>query len=382
MGNRCLSRVLNVRSKTEFFGINTKIENMDSMRQTLLHNNKFSVKKILVFGCGSIGQRHIRNLRTIGNFEIAALRTKKGHFKSIPAELEVCEFTDIHEVVDFAPDAALICNPNSLHVETSAFVAPHVKGIFVEKPLGSITDDFIQLIKIIQANNIVFFVGNNMQFHPIAEKIHEFIQKTSTGKIINHQILNGQYLPEWHPYENYQSSYASLKGLGGGVTQTLTHEINFALSISGSVKMVVSFLPTTSILPIDVDAISDIMLLHKNDSTSQIHLDFIQKNKQRGGVISFELCSIQYDFISNKAIGIFGKKNTSVEIFNEQSYNINQTYINEMRLFLQYIDERRMRHKFDIRNAMNDMQIVEAVYRSWRTKQVIELDELIINEDI
>ena len=39
------------------------------------------VETALVIGAGSIGQRHIRNLRKIGIRIIVALRSKKGHYK-------------------------------------------------------------------------------------------------------------------------------------------------------------------------------------------------------------------------------------------------------------------------------------------------------------
>ena len=47
------------------------------------------VKKALIIGSGSIGQRHIRNLKRIGINNITTLRSKKGHYKKLPKELGV-----------------------------------------------------------------------------------------------------------------------------------------------------------------------------------------------------------------------------------------------------------------------------------------------------
>ena len=49
------------------------------------------VKTALIIGSGSIGQRHIRNLKRIGINDIIALRSKKGHYKKLPKDLQVIE---------------------------------------------------------------------------------------------------------------------------------------------------------------------------------------------------------------------------------------------------------------------------------------------------
>jgi phosphoglycerate dehydrogenase-like enzyme len=42
------------------------------------------VKTAVVVGCGSIGQRHIKNLKAIGIKTIFALRTRKGFQQDLP----------------------------------------------------------------------------------------------------------------------------------------------------------------------------------------------------------------------------------------------------------------------------------------------------------
>ena len=54
-------------------------------------------------------------------------------------------------------------------------------------------------------------VGFQYRYSPTLIKLKEIIEKNTIGNLINGQIANGEYLPYWHPYEDYRKSYASLK---------------------------------------------------------------------------------------------------------------------------------------------------------------------------
>ena len=44
-----------------------------------------------MIGCGSIGQRHVRNLRKLGITDIVAVRSRQGYFRDLPPELGIRE---------------------------------------------------------------------------------------------------------------------------------------------------------------------------------------------------------------------------------------------------------------------------------------------------
>ena len=77
-----------------------------------------NVNNVSVIGCGSIGQRHIKNLKNIGFKKISAIRTNKGHFKKLPSKLKVNEYLDWKSFLKHDSDIAIISNPSSLHLAT------------------------------------------------------------------------------------------------------------------------------------------------------------------------------------------------------------------------------------------------------------------------
>jgi spore coat polysaccharide biosynthesis protein SpsF len=336
---------------------------------------RFDPKKVVIFGSGSIGQRHISNLQKLGVSDIVAFRTKLGHHQALPQELNVKEVTDWKQVTDFKPDVAIITNPTSLHVETAIRVAPLVKGILIEKPLSNSLQGIQQLEELVQSKQVVTFVGYNLQLHPIVSSIMQQMDKDHLGKPLVFQAQVGQWLPDWHPYEDYKKGYAAQKELGGGVTLTLIHEINLAQKILGPAKKVAAFFPVSERLSLDVDTIADIMIYHEKGTVSQIHLDYIQRPNSRFGSIAFEQGRLQYDFGSFKLEERAISASDPQIIWQNKDDNWDEMYQAELELFLRYTAEGRMKHDFDLWHAQHDLHIVEAAFESAKSGRIVEIKQ-------
>src|SRR5262249_2447533 len=156
------------------------------------------------------------NLRALGYTDIAAFRTRQGHYQELPEDIKVKEVSDWKAGVDFKPDVAIIANPTSLHLETAAKILPQVKGLFIEKPLSHSMDGVQDFIETVKAKHVPAFVGYNFHFHPLFKAVAEEMDKGHLGKPLLFQCQVGQWLPDWHPYEDFQKAYYARKDLGGG----------------------------------------------------------------------------------------------------------------------------------------------------------------------
>jgi spore coat polysaccharide biosynthesis protein SpsF len=332
-----------------------------------------SVKKALIIGCGSIGQRHIRNLKSIGIDNIVALRSREGHYKELPDELGVREISSWEEVIIEKPDIAIIANPTSLHLDTTLRLLPLVKGLFVEKPLSHSMNGIEQLVAEVEKRKTVLYVGHNLMFHPIIRNIKEFIDGNELGSILNIQCQFGQWLPDWHPYEEYNNAYYSRKDLGGGVALTLSHEIHMAIDLAGDPIDVAGFVSDSDLLDLDVDVISDVMVKHKSGGTSHIHLDYIQKPQHRSGLISFERGWVSYDYNESRVIAQGPSDASPHVLWSDKTYDPNQMYIDEMNDFVEYVKEQRVKNPLDIRSAVESLKLVDALFESHETKKIVNV---------
>ena len=374
-----LDEILNyLEAHPEVVAINNEAEERYKIRWTKQSNIKlkkrFAVKSAAIFGCGSIGQRHIKNLQKLGIENICALRTRKGHFQELDKQCKVHEVDTWEDLLDFNPDVAVISNPTSMHIQTAKKIIPHVRGIYIEKPLSHSLDGVDDLLEMLNKYRVTSFVGFNLRFHPVIIKCHELIDNYTFGKPVLFQCQIGQYLPDWHPYENYQKGYYARKDLGGGVTLTMIHEIDMALSFLGQADAVSCFLNQYKQFKIEVDSISDIMIRHKSGTVSQIHLDYVQQNTNRCGILSFEHGWIKYDLINQEIIYCTAEMDKPEKVLEDFKSDSNISYLSEMKSFLDYTEQGLLRHDHDVWSSINSQKVANAALASSYNNQIIKVD--------
>ena len=362
----------------EVMGLNkhcsAKYENRFSLQSEIRLKKTRDVSKAVIVGSGSIGQRHIRNLRSLGVDSIVALRSKKGHHKILPAELNVIEVEEWEDVSKYKPDIAIISNPTSLHLEAIRKATPLVKGIFIEKPVSDSLKGMEEVLNLLDEKNVVSFVGHNLIFHPIVKALRDFMASRELGKPINIQCQVGQWLPDWHPYEDYRKAYYAREDLGGGVSRTLIHEIHLVAELAGSPVEVCSMLAKSDLLELDVDVVSNVMVRHESGCVSQIHLDYIQKPSHRSGVITFERGWVTYDFNESRVVAQGQDDQSPNIIWSDKDFDENEMYVEQTKKFIEYVEEGRMKHPFDVLSSLDSLRIVEALFESSECGKCVEVD--------
>ena len=247
---------------------------------------RHAVSRAAIIGSGSIGQRHTRNLHALGVTDIVALRTKLGQTQSLDHTLGVREVSSWEAVAEARPDIGIISNPTSLHLDAARHLAPHVRGLFIEKPLAASLDGIESLLDEIDEGRIVSFVGHNLSFHPGIRAMRDRLANGSLGAPLVFQCQAGQWLPDWHPAEDFRRAYFARADLGGGVVRTLVHEIHLAIDWLGPPTEVSCFLTPSASLRLDVEVMADLIVRHAGGAASQIHLDYLQRRIHRTGTLS------------------------------------------------------------------------------------------------
>ena len=335
---------------------------------------RYQVKRAAIIGCGSIGQRHIKNLKQLGVHDIVALRSFKGHHSALPDDLEVKELEDWQALLDFSPDIAIVSNPTALHLGMINKLLPVVKGLFIEKPLSDSMDGIKALLEKIKKNDVISYVGYNLQQHPAIKSIEELIFENDFGNPLVFQCQVGQWLPDWHPYEDYRNAYYAKKELGGGAALTLIHEVHLAHTLLGPVESVCSFQSESELLDTDVDEISSMMLKHRANAVSQIHVDFIQKPANRKGVLSFDKACIWYDLIEQEVFYRTHENSQKQVLWQDKNYDANDMYLEEMKEFITYVEEGRTRHSMDAWAAAESLDTVCSALLSSQSNCFINLE--------
>ena len=233
--------------------------------------------KILIAGLGSIGRRHFRNLIALEEKDIVLLRS---HRATLPDD-ELTGYpveTDIHEALQkHKPDAVVVANPTSLHLDVAIPAAEAGCHILLEKPVSHSLEGLDTLQKATEKSGSKILVGFQFRYHPTLNKARELIQSGVLGKVLTVHAHWGEYLPNWHPWEDYRQSYAARADLGGGVIGTLTHPLDYLRYLLGEIDALWSFNGHISLLEMDVEDIAEIGLKFASGAIGGLHVNYIQR---------------------------------------------------------------------------------------------------------
>ena len=233
--------------------------------------------KFLIAGLGSIGRRHFRNLIALGETDIVLLRTRKAtlpedELAGYPVETDIREALQKHK-----PEAVIVANPTALHLDVAIPAAGAGCHILLEKPVSDSLQRLDLLQQAAQESGSKILVGFQFRYHPTLNKARELIQSNALGRILTVHAHWGEYLPQWHPWEDYRQSYAARAELGGGVIRTLTHPLDYLRYLIGEVNALWSFNGHISSLELDVEDVAEIGLKFTNGAIGGVHLNYVQR---------------------------------------------------------------------------------------------------------
>lgn len=233
--------------------------------------------KFLIAGLGSIGRRHMRNLVALGEKDIVLFRTRKAtmpedELAGYPVETNFGEAIRKHK-----PDAVIVANPTSLHLDIAIPAAEAGCAILLEKPVSNSLERMGVLEKAAQKSGSKILVGFQFRYHPTLNKARELIEAGALGKVLTVHAHWGEYLPNWHPWEDYRQSYAARADLGGGVIVTLTHPLDYLRFLLGEVESLWSFNGHISPLEVDVEDMAEIGLKFASGAVGGVHLNYFQR---------------------------------------------------------------------------------------------------------
>ena len=233
--------------------------------------------KFLIAGLGSIGRRHFRNLIALGENDIVLLRTRKStlpddELTGFPVETEIHAALEKHK-----PDAVIVANPTAMHLDVAMPAAEAGCHILLEKPVSHSLERLDELENAAQQSGSKILVGFQFRYHPTLNKARELIQSNAIGQILTIHAHWGEYLPQWHPWEDYRRSYAARADLGGGVIVTLTHPLDYLRYLLGEVDSLWSFNGHISPLQVDVEDVAEIGLKFANGAVGGVHVNYFQR---------------------------------------------------------------------------------------------------------
>lgn len=349
--------------------------------------------KVLFCGLGGIGQRHLRNLRQLlgDQLEVHAYRVRGQRIKlhdnltvdegaDLEQDYQVQVHHDLAAALAQKPAVAFICNPNALHVPVALECVRTNVPVFMEKPLASDLEGLDELLVEVEARKLLFHVGYNFRFHPGLQRLKTLVDSGFFGRLLSVRSEIGEYLPNWHRYEDYRQMYAARADQGGGVILSQIHEMDLIYWFFGLPRSIVTHGGQLSALEVDVeDTASSLMRCDSAGGSFPIilHQDFLQRPPVRTLKIVGDAGYAEIDLLANR-LRVHDAEGGLCEQDDFPGFVRNDMFLAQARHFLDCL-ALNTRPVVSLLDGVQSLRLALAALRSLREGREVALSEVDIH---
>ncbi len=330
--------------------------------------------RALIVGLGSIGKRHLRNLRAIlPTAEITVWRQHGRSGNDIDFYPQANKFVySLEDALNTRPEIAIIANPASYHIKTGLELAHAGTSLLVEKPISNQVEAVSDLIELCTSQSLTLMTGYNLRFQPALQALQQQVREGIIGQVLCLQAEVGQYLPEWRPDSNYSQGVSAQRQLGGGVVLELSHELDYARWLMGEIATVSAQTKKLSDLAVDVEDTANIQLTFTSGAIGNLHLNMIQRDNSRTCKLIGTEGSLLWNGITSEVSLYSANTRAWQQIFATKDNDRNEMFVNELKHFLNCVTS-GSKPLVTGEDGLRILEIALAVHESSRLQKTVTI---------
>jgi len=300
--------------------------------------------KFLVVGLGSMGKRRIRNLLALNHFALAGFDPRVDRRDEASSRYGIATFDSFNMALSiFKPNVLVISTDPCLHMEYAHQAVRLGLHCFIEASVVE-GERIAELCNSLEGTNLVMVPSCTMRYYQGPTIVREIIRAGKIGKPLNLNYLTGQYLPDWHPWENIQDFYVSRRETGGA-RELVPFELTWINEIFGQPMPLACVKDKLTDIDADIDDIYHCVLRYPEGMLANLTIEVISRPKAvRELNILGSAGRLVFSADENcvRYIGVGDEKWTHINLLSgtvEKGYiNAEEPYISEMGDFLKAIN--------------------------------------------
>jgi predicted dehydrogenase len=183
----------------------------------------------------------------------------------------------------------------------------------------------------------------------------------------------GEYLPAWHPWEDYRQGYAARADLGGGVVATQCHSLDYLPWLVGKkVEAVWGLTGKISDLEVDVEDTAKIGLRFEGGALGSLHLDYDQQPPEHEFRIIGTNGTIKWN-LADGAARIYRVEKKEWEVYPlPAGWERNVMFQEQTKHFIKVV-KGEAPPSCTLEDGIRVQRLVEAVHESQRSGRIVEM---------
>ena len=197
-----------------------------------------------------MGKRRVRNMQSLGLKDIVGFDFREDRRHEAKEKYGIVTSSKLNKELLHERDVYIISTPPDQHNDCLKLALEYQKHAFVEASV--INKGLLDFDKEAKSRKTRIMPSCTFRFHPAVRKIKEIVSGKKFGKICNFSYHMGQYLPDWHPWENIKDFYVS-KRLTSAAREMVPFELTWMVDIMGMPKSVFAFKGKNHDMGVDID---------------------------------------------------------------------------------------------------------------------------------
>ena len=300
--------------------------------------------KVVVIGLGSMGRRRIRLMKTMpGAPEIVGVNRSPERRAQVEEEFGIRTFATLAEAVSAVkPQAAFLCTAPAGHGPAVMECIDAGLDLFME--INLLGDWYAEAEARAKEKGVKLFISSTPVYRRETRHIADAVRATGPVSYMYHC---GQYLPDWHPWEDYRGFFASKKATNG-CREILCVELPWMEKAFGKVESVQVMSGRLTSLDIDFPDHYMISVRHEGGCKGLYCQDIVSRKGLRRLEVFSEKLHLFWEGTpdSLSEYDIAAKKLNRVRLYEDVvqdgRYNANiieNAYLDEINAFFDYVEK-------------------------------------------
>jgi predicted dehydrogenase len=266
---------------------------------------------VMVIGLGSMGQRRIRLVKKYdSSMRVIGVDSSDERCKNAENKYGIDTYPDLQEAVGKENiECAFISTSPLSHAELINQCLKHSIHVFTE--LNLVDTGYDENIKLANDEGKVLFLSSTFLYRKEIMYLQKKVKESNKG--FNYMYHVGQYLPDWHPWENYKDFFVGQKKTNG-CRELFAIELPWIVEVFGKIKSIKVTGGRISSLEIGFPDHYILLLEHENGNRGSVAVDVVSRKAVRNLEVYSEDMYLtwngtptglsEYDYVQKKDIDI------------------------------------------------------------------------------